>query len=131
MNNMNHGAPSNPLEGQTKTLWIGDVESWMNEQNVAAQFDNIATVSHVKIIRDKVKGTPVGYGFVEFADAETAKEIFTTLNGHPIPGSNRTFKLNWASHGGGVARAQPSHGGGRGDQGYPNSQVQSAPTEDH
>ena len=48
----------------------------MTEQNVAAQFENIAPVTHVKLIKDKVKGTPVGYGFVEFADAQTAKEIF-------------------------------------------------------
>jgi hypothetical protein len=83
----------------------------MSEQHVAGQFDNIATVTHVKLIRDKVKGTPVGYGFVEFSDAQTAKEIFETLNGQPIPGSNKVFKLNWASHGGGVARVGPSAGG--------------------
>ena len=79
----------------------------MSEQNVASQFDDIATVTHVKLIRDKVKGTPVGYGFVEFEDAKTAKEIFEELNGKAIPGSNKVFKLNWASHGGGVARANP------------------------
>lgn len=60
---------------------------------------------NVKLIKDKIKGTPVGYGFVEFPDANTAREIFQTLNGQAIPGSNRVFKLNWASHGGGVARA--------------------------
>lgn len=30
----------------------------------------------MKLIRDKVKGNPVGYGFVEFNDAHTAKEVF-------------------------------------------------------
>ncbi len=40
----------------------------MDENAVAAQFDNIATVTKVKLIKDKVKGTPVGYGFVEFPD---------------------------------------------------------------
>ena len=90
----------------------------MDEHAVAAQFENIATVTKVKLIKDKVKGTPVGYGFVEFSDAQTATEIFETLNGQAIPGSNpkRNFKLNKASHGGGVARAQPStipqYGGG-------------------
>jgi len=81
----------------------------MNEQHVAAQFDGIATVTSVKLIRDKVKGTPVGYGFVEFPDANIAKEIFQNLNGKAIPATNRVFKLNWASHGGGVARATPQH----------------------
>lgn len=84
----------------------------MNEQHVSAQFDSIATVTNVKLIRDKMKGTPVGYGFVEFADANTAKDIFNQLNGQVIPGSNKVFKLNWATHGGGVARATPGGGGG-------------------
>jgi hypothetical protein len=33
-------------------------------------------VTGVKLIRDKVKGNPVGYGFVEFNDAFTAREVF-------------------------------------------------------
>ena len=77
----------------------------MNEGHIAAQFTDIATVATVKLIRDKVKGTPVGYGFVEFPDFQTARDVFNALNGKPIPGSSRCFKLNWASHGGGVARA--------------------------
>ena len=55
----------------------------------------------------------MGYGFVEFPDANTARDVFNELNGKRIPGSqNRLFKLNWASHGGGVARAAPSNPGG-------------------
>ena len=44
----------------------------MNENSVASQFDNIAKVVHVKLIKDKVKGTPVGYGFVEFESSAIA-----------------------------------------------------------
>lgn len=58
----------------------------------------------------------MGYGFVEFPDSNTAKDVFNELNGKRIPGSqNRFFKLNWASHGGGVARATPlnTNGGGK------------------
>jgi hypothetical protein len=39
-------------------------------------FDNIAPVVSVKLIRDKVKSQPVGYGFVEFENWEVAKEVF-------------------------------------------------------
>jgi RNA recognition motif-containing protein len=53
----------------------------MNEQDIADQFKNIATVTNVKLIRDKVKNEPVGYGFVEFPNWQTAKEVFQTLNG--------------------------------------------------
>lgn len=78
----------------------------MSEDDIAKQFYKIAQVTNVKLIRDKVKGTPLGYGFVEFPDTNTAKDVFNELNGKRVPGSqNRFFKLNWASHGGGVARA--------------------------
>ena len=40
----------------------------MNEQDITKMFDNIAQVVSVKLIRDKVKNLPVGYGFVEFGD---------------------------------------------------------------
>ena len=53
----------------------------------------------MKLIRDKVKGTPVGYGFVEFPNHEIAKNVYVSLNGATIPGTQRSFKLNWASHG--------------------------------
>ena len=62
-----------------------------------------------------MKGTPVGNGFVEFPNHEIAKNVFMSLNGTTIPGTQRSFKLNWASHGGGVARATPlnTNGGGK------------------
>ena len=41
-----------------------------------------------------------GYGFVEFGDANAASNALLTWNGNPIPGTNRVFKLNWASGGG-------------------------------
>lgn len=61
---------------QGKSLWIGDVEPWMNENDIAAQFNKIAQVTNVKLIKDKQSGKPVGYGFVEFPDYETARDVF-------------------------------------------------------
>ena len=74
------GAPVQD-NAQSKTLWIGDIEPWMTEQDVSRMFENIAQVVSVKLIRDKIKGLPVGYGFVEFPNFDVAKEVFTTLNG--------------------------------------------------
>ena len=51
----------------------------------------------MKLIKDKSKGTPSGYGFIEFESHEMAKNVFMTLNGQPIPNANRAFKLNWAT----------------------------------
>ena len=71
----------------------------MDEHYISGLFNGIASIQSVKLIRDKLKGTPVGYGFVEFPNHEIAKNVFISLNGTTIPGTQRSFKLNWASHG--------------------------------
>jgi hypothetical protein len=53
-----------------KTLWIGDIEPWMDENYIQGLFNGvsfmvinsfkIAAIQSVKLIRDKTKGTPVG-----------------------------------------------------------------------
>lgn len=48
--------------------------------------------------------TSAGYCFVELASPAAATKAINTLNGMIIPGSNKLFKLNWAS-GGGMASA--------------------------
>ena len=40
----------------------------------------------------------MGYGFVEFASPELAKEVLQNLNGKLIPNTNKTFKLNSATY---------------------------------
>ena len=40
----------------------------------------------------------MGYGFIEFENRTQANEALETLNGKPLPNSNKTFKLNWASY---------------------------------
>jgi hypothetical protein len=36
-----------------KTLWIGDIEPWMDEQHIKSLFQGIATITSVKLIKDK------------------------------------------------------------------------------
>jgi RNA recognition motif-containing protein len=55
-------------------------------------------VKNAKIIRDKNTHNSMGYGFLEFENRNQAVEALETLNGKPLPNSNKTFKLNWASY---------------------------------
>jgi RNA recognition motif-containing protein len=56
-------------------------------------------VKKVKIIRDKISGNPMGYGFLEFENKSQAEEALQTLKGKILPKTeNKTFKLNWASY---------------------------------
>ena len=40
----------------------------------------------------------MGYGFLEFENRESAKVALESLNGKPLPNSNKIFKINWASY---------------------------------
>ena len=46
-------------------------------------------MKNLKIIRDKLKQTNLGYGFIEFDTSEIAKEVLDTLNGRQIKDTNR------------------------------------------
>lgn len=74
---------------ETKSLWMGEIEPWMEESSISALFAHIATPTGVKVIKDKMTGLPAGYGFVEFDTHETTKKILESLNGTPIPGMNK------------------------------------------
>ena len=101
--------PPNALT-ESHTLWMGDIESWMDEAYIAKAFSQLgygSVLASVKIIRDKTEQT-VGYGFVEFNTREAAQHILITLNGAQIPGTSKRFKLNEAVYGGGVKAADTS-----------------------
>ena len=68
-------------------------------------------VISIKIIRNKITGQPEGYGFVEFVSHAAAERILQTYNGTQMPGTEQTFRLNWASFGIGERRpdAGPEH----------------------
>ena len=46
-------------------------------------------VKNIKIIRDKAKGTNLGYGFVEFENQEIANQVLNDLCGRRMQDTNR------------------------------------------
>ncbi|XP_071696470.1 polyadenylate-binding protein RBP45-like isoform X5 [Rutidosis leptorrhynchoides] len=88
------GAPASSDE--IKSLWIGDLQYWMDETYVANCFYNTGEVATVKIIRNKQTGQPEGYGFIEFRTRAGAEMALQTYNGTQMPSIEQTFRLNWA-----------------------------------
>jgi RNA recognition motif-containing protein len=84
--------------GQLKTIWVGDIESWMDEKYLVDIFGKSATVVKVKIIRDKITSIPLGYAFVEFDSHEEAARILQLFAGSSHPRTNKPFRLNWGVH---------------------------------
>ncbi|CAZ80041.1 unnamed protein product [Tuber melanosporum] len=89
------------------TLWMGELEPWIDEAFVRNVWYQLGEGVNVKMIRDKFSGN-AGYCFVDFSSPAAAAKALT-LNATPIPGSSRPFKLNWAS-GGGLADRRDDRG---------------------
>lgn len=89
---------------EIKSLWIGDLQYWMDETYVSNCFYTTGDVATVKIIRNKQTGQPEGYGFIEFRSRAGAENALQTFNGTPMPNSEQNFRLNWATLGAGERR---------------------------
>uniref|UniRef100_A0A7N0UGI7 RRM domain-containing protein n=2 Tax=Kalanchoe fedtschenkoi TaxID=63787 RepID=A0A7N0UGI7_KALFE len=96
---------------EVRTLWIGDLQYWVDESYLQSCFAHTNELLSIKIIRNKITGQPEGYGFVEFVSHAAAERVLQTYNGALMPGTEQTFRLNWASFGAGEKRhdAGPDH----------------------
>lgn len=94
---------------EVRTLWIGDLPYWADENYLRGWFAQSAEVLSTKVIRNKITGQPEGYGFVEFASHQVAESILQSYNGVQIPGTELTFRLNWASSGEKRLDSGPEH----------------------
>ncbi|XP_021772061.1 polyadenylate-binding protein RBP47B'-like [Chenopodium quinoa] len=96
---------------EVRTLWIGDLQIWVDESYLHSCFAQTGEVISVKVIRNKLTGHPEGYGFVEFVSHAAAERVLQSYNGTPMPGTEQPFRLNWASFGIGERRpdAGPEH----------------------
>lgn len=96
---------------EVRTLWIGDLQYWVDENYLHSCFAHTGEVVSIKIIRNKLTGQLEGYGFVEFISHAAAERILQTYNGAQMPGTELTFRLNWATFGIGERRPDtgPEH----------------------
>lgn len=114
------GGDNGSTSEQPRTLWMGDLDSWLDEQQITDLWWNLLKKNVVvKIIRPKtlkldphLQGlTNSGYCFVEFETFEDAQEALS-LNGQLLPdiampsqqlypnnpdNQKKYFRLNWAS----------------------------------
>ncbi|KAG8060632.1 hypothetical protein GUJ93_ZPchr0002g26821 [Zizania palustris] len=79
---------------EVKTLWIGDLQAWKDENYIYNCF-----VQSAKLIRDKQSGQLQRYGFVEFISHATADQVFQTYNGQMMLNVKMVFRLNWVNAG--------------------------------
>lgn len=100
------GEPVLSTEQTQRSLWLGDLAPWIDENFLVGLFVGTNQLVSVKLIRNRATGSSEGYAFLEFRTHEAADTILKTYNGHPIPGTDLVFRLNWAAYG--VGKAQPA-----------------------
>jgi len=83
-------------------LWIGGLEPYMDEEFLlnALRQSGENNVLSIKVVKNKFTGQIAGYGFVNFANDQTALMCMHKLNGKIIPESRppSRFKLNHNSN---------------------------------
>nr|AGV54456.1 RNA-binding post-transcriptional regulator csx1-like protein [Phaseolus vulgaris] len=93
---------------EVRTLWIGDLQYWMDENYLYTCFASTGEVTSVKVIRNKQTSQSEGYGFIEFNSRAAAERILQTYNGAIMPNGGQSFRLNWASFSAGERRPDES-----------------------
>ena len=78
-----------------ETLWMGDIEPWMDESFIMKLFIEFGfKPQSVNIIKDKRMIKNRNFCFVNFSDVQEANNVLFKLNGKKIPKTNNYFKLN-------------------------------------
>ncbi|KAL9683799.1 hypothetical protein QQ045_021225 [Rhodiola kirilowii] len=86
-------------EDEVKTIWIGDLQYWMDEPYLHSCFAPSGEVESLKIIRNKQTGQSECYGFIEFVSRPAAEKVLQTYNGSTMPRSDQPYRINWAAVG--------------------------------
>ena len=81
------------------TLWMGDIELWMNELFIKKAFAEYGFYPKaIKYIKDKKTGVSQNYCFVIFDNASDCINALKNVKGKNIPNATKIFKLNWANN---------------------------------
>ena len=97
-------------------IFVGSLPFRLEETELKDLFEEYGEVSSAKIITVKLTGRSKGFGFVEMADDEEAKQAIEALNGTEIMG--RSIVVNQAEERKERGERRGGFGGGRGRGGY-------------
>ncbi|KAK8579990.1 hypothetical protein V6N13_143131 [Hibiscus sabdariffa] len=98
--------PSGGGGGENKTVWVGDLHHFMDENYLHSCFASTGEIASIKVIRNKQTGLSEGYGFVEFFSHATAEKVLQNYSGILMPNTDQPFRLNWATFSMGEKRTE-------------------------
>ena len=77
-----------------KKLYVGNLSFDMTDQDLEETFSEFGELASAVIVKDRVSGRSRGFGFVEFAEEESAQSAKEATNGKEVKG--RTLKVDEA-----------------------------------
>ncbi|XP_046805640.1 ELAV-like protein 2 isoform X1 [Lucilia cuprina] len=93
-NNTNVNNNNNNDNDPKTNLIVNYLPQTMSQEDIRALFVTFGEVESCKLIRDKVTGQSLGYGFVNYVKQEDAEKAISSLNGLRL--QNKTIKVSIA-----------------------------------
>ncbi|XP_035747915.1 ELAV-like protein 3 [Egretta garzetta] len=88
----NGGPPGPPVADDSKTnLIVNYLPQSMSQEELRSLFGSLGDIESCKLVRDKVTGQSLGYGFVNYVEAGDADKAISTLNGLKL--QTKTIKV--------------------------------------
>ncbi|VDM95825.1 unnamed protein product [Thelazia callipaeda] len=84
----------NDNDTRATNLIINYLPQNMTQEEVRVLFSTLGEIGSCKLVRDKVSGQSLGYGFVNYVRQEDAYKAVTSLNGLRL--QNKTIKVSFA-----------------------------------
>jgi RNA recognition motif-containing protein len=73
-------------------IYLGNLSNNTTEETLTPLFAEFGHVESIKVIKDRLSGTPKGFGFIEMPSNSEADQAIKALNGKRIDGNNITVR---------------------------------------
>jgi nucleolin len=90
-------------------LFVRNISNTVTEGTLQELFQQVGTVSSVKIVMDRDTGESKGFGFVEMGSSEEAQQAIQTLNNTYLSGKEIAIDFQDPNR---SSKNKPRHGGG-------------------
>ncbi|MDX2016569.1 MAG: RNA-binding protein, partial [Planctomycetota bacterium] len=95
-------------------LYVGNLSFQTSEAQLRDMFAAFGEVTSASLVMDRETGRPRGFGFVEFANGDDAKNAINEMNGKNVDGRDLTVNEARPREGGGGGGGRGGFGGGGG-----------------